>query len=202
MYAPGQLHYLRVDQGRSEEMVDTMRRLVRDYRAIPSLRAMLAETCAESGLEDEARRELRAMADDETAMLMMNASWSIGMYSLSMACSRLGEADIAQRLYEPLLAYEPYCHVAFRASYSTGSVARALGLLAATAGNTEQAERHLARAVEVNEKIGALCQLARARHDYGLLLHNAGRADEAEPHLASARALAERLGMRGPKATR
>ncbi len=134
---------------------------------------MLAEACAAAGLEDEARREMRAIAHDEKAQRMMNASWSIGMYSLAMACARLGDADVAERLYGPLRAYEPYCHVAFRAAAFTGSVARTLGVLAATAGRPEQAEGHLARAVEVNERIGAVRQLERARRDYALASSNA-----------------------------
>jgi tetratricopeptide (TPR) repeat protein len=96
------------------------------------------------------------MANDEAARSMMNASWSVGMCSLAMACARLGDADIAIRLYGELRPLEPYYHVAFRGSAFQGSVARTLGVLAATAGQHEEAERHLWRAIDQNELMGAL----------------------------------------------
>ncbi len=156
MYEDGQLHYLRLDHGRAEEAVERTRRLAHEYPAVPSLRCMLAEACAEAGLEEEARRELHAITDDEAAQLMMNASWSIGMYSLAMACARLGDADRAAELYRSLLRLEPYCHVAFRAASFQGAVARTIGRLAATAGRPQEADRHFRQAIERNERMGAL----------------------------------------------
>lgn len=129
---------------------------------------------------------------------MMNASWSIGMYSLALACARLGEADLATPLYQALRPLEPYCHVAFRGSAFQGSVARTLGLLAGTAGREQEAERHFRRAIEQNEQMGALPQLARARGEYGMLLRRRGDVEDARELLRSARDLASRLGMGDP----
>jgi predicted ATPase len=197
MYEEGQLHYLRLDQGRAEEVLTATRRLSREHPEVPSMRCMLAEACAETGREEEARQEVEAMRD-ASARLRMNASWSIGMYSLAMACGRLGDADLAARLYTELLPLERYCHVSFRAASATGSIARTLGVLAATVGRSEAAERHLRDAIERNERIGALYQLARARHDCALVLRERGEAEEAAGLLASAGSLAQSLGMQYP----
>jgi DNA-binding SARP family transcriptional activator len=195
MYEEGQLHYLRVDHGRAGDAVEGTRRLASEYPAVPSTRCMLAEACAAAGLEEEARRELYAVAADEATQLMMNASWSVGMHSLAMACARVGDADLAAKLYGALLSAEPYCHVAFRGASFRGSVARTLGVLAATAEDAENADRHFRRAIEHNERIGALCQLLHARRDYGSFLQRQGDEDSAAELLTSARELGMRLGM-------
>jgi hypothetical protein len=199
MYEVGQLHYLWLDHGRAQNSVAIMRRRVRDYPAVPSTRCMLAEAYAEAGLAEDAHRELAAIADDEATLAMMNASWSVGMYSLAMACSRLGDAACADRLYRSLLPMEPYCHVAFRAAAFLGSVSRTLGVLAATGGNADQADEHFRRAIDRNEEIGALWQLMRARRDYGLFLHERGEAARAAELLSSARDLGARLGISPPE---
>ena len=160
MYEFGQVYFLRLEQGRADEVVELPRSLVPVYPAVPSIRCMLAQACAETGRVDEAREYLLSMANDHDALSMMNASWSVGMYALAMACARLGDADLAPQLYRALRPLEPYCHVAFRGSAFQGSVARTLGVLAATAGHDEEAERHLRRALEQNERMGALPQLA------------------------------------------
>jgi DNA-binding SARP family transcriptional activator len=198
MYEVGQLHYLRLEQGRADEVIELTRRLEPVYPAVTSIRCMLAQACAEAGREDEAREYLHSMANDEAALSMMNASWSIGMYSLALACARLGNADLAAQLYDALCPLEPYCHVAFRGSAFQGSVARTLGLLTATAGREQEAERHFRRAIEQNEQMGALPQLARAQGEYGMLLRRRGDVEEARELLRSARDLASRLGMGDP----
>jgi DNA-binding SARP family transcriptional activator len=195
MYEAGQLCFLRLEQGRAGEVVELMQRVAPLYPAVTSIRCMLAQACAEAGLEDEAREYLQSMTSDEAAQSMMNASWSVGMYALAMACTRLGDTDLAPRLYRALSPLENYCHVAFRGATFQGAVARTLGVLAATAGRHEEAERHLSRAIEQNESMGALPQLARAQRDLGLLLRSRGDADKATALLESARALGTRLGM-------
>jgi tetratricopeptide (TPR) repeat protein len=195
MYEAGQLCFLRFEQGRADEIIELMQRLAPLYPAVTSIPCMLAQACAEADREGEAREYLQSMANDEAARSMMNASWSVGMCSLAMACARLGDADIAIRLYGELRPLEPYYHVAFRGSAFQGSVARTLGVLAATAGQHEEAERHLWRAIDQNELMGALPQLARARYDCGTLLRRRGDADRAAELVGSAHELARRLGM-------
>ena len=195
MYEAGQVCFVRFEQGRADEVIELMERLAPVYPAVTSIHCMLAQACAEAGREAKAREYLESMASDDAARSMMNASWSVGMCSLAMACARLGDAAIATQLYRELRPFEPYYHVAFRGSAFQGSVARTLGVLAATAGHDEQAERHLRRAIEQNERIGALPQLARARADLGMLMRRRGDADKAAELLGSAHDLAQRLGM-------
>jgi hypothetical protein len=82
---------------------------------------------------------------------------------------------------------------------SLGAVARYLGLAAAAANRPAQAIAHLESALALNERIGALPQLAHTRADLAGILA-AGSAPERERAaelVAAARETAQQLGMRG-----
>jgi DNA-binding CsgD family transcriptional regulator len=81
-----------------------------------------------------------------------------------------------------------------------GSADRYLGMLAAVLGESERAEEHFERAMELNRRMGAATWLAHTAYEYGrfLLARRGGRrAAEAEALLGEAAGLAERIGMPG-----
>jgi hypothetical protein len=81
---------------------------------------------------------------------------------------------------------------------STGSMARYLGLLAATERLYDVAVRHFQEALRVNEGIGAQSWVARTQADYGrVALARAGRGDRARTKtlLEAAVATFRRLGI-------
>jgi hypothetical protein len=81
---------------------------------------------------------------------------------------------------------------------STGSMARSLGVLAATAGWLDIAERHLVAAIEMNTRFGARPWIARARHDLAKMLirrDDAGDRARAIEELREALRLARDLGQ-------
>ena len=75
-----------------------------------------------------------------------------------------------------------------------GAADRYLGMLAATLGESERAEEHFERALELNRRDGRATWLAHTAYEYGRLLLARGPAtrDRAEALLGEAAALAER----------
>ena len=76
-----------------------------------------------------------------------------------------------------------------------GSGDRYLGMLAATLGDSERAERHFEAALELNRRMGAVTWLAHTHFEYGRTLRRGGEPERAGAMLAEAAALADRLGL-------
>jgi hypothetical protein len=81
-----------------------------------------------------------------------------------------------------------------------GSIASALGMLAATLERYEQAEGHFAAAATIEERLGAPLFLARTRASWARALIARGRPEDlerAQQMLGQAEETAERLGGAG-----
>jgi hypothetical protein len=76
-----------------------------------------------------------------------------------------------------------------------GSVARGLGVLAATAGRYDDAEAHFEAAVEIERRMGARPWLAHAQHDYAAMLAGRGDGERARGFAREALAGYRELGM-------
>ncbi len=76
-----------------------------------------------------------------------------------------------------------------------GAADRYLGMLAATMGESERAEAHFERAMELNRRMGAVTWLAHTAYEYGRFLR--GDRARAAALLGEAASLAERIGMPG-----
>jgi DNA-binding CsgD family transcriptional regulator len=78
-----------------------------------------------------------------------------------------------------------------------GAADRYLGMLAATLGESERAEEHFERAMELNRRMGAVTWLAHTAYQYArmLLARGPGEHHRAGALLGEAAALAERIGM-------
>ena len=144
------------------------------------------------GREDEAR-EL-ALAEDLQSIPWEQA-WSTAMILWAMVCSRLAIVDRAGELYELLAPFSGQLAATPPAVY--GSIAWALGTLAATLERYEQAEDHFAAAAEIEERLGAPLLLARTRAGWAGALIARGRPedlDRAQTMLDQAEETAARLG--------
>lgn len=110
----------------------------------------------------------------------------------------LGARDVAAALL-PLLAPHAQRHVAFGVGAGGGgSVARYLGLAAATTGAWDDAVAHFDAAIASNERAGARTFAAYARHELARALRERGAAGDTERAaalFAQAREAAERLGI-------
>jgi DNA-binding SARP family transcriptional activator len=192
-----QLYALRRDQGRLGEIEDFVRSSAERYSTYPIWRCMLALTAAELGHASEAHQALEALAADGFGHLPFDETWLASMALLAETASVLGDAKHAAVLYDLMLPYADRVAVSY-AEISTGSVARNLGLLAATTERWDDARRHFEDALGANERIGARPWLAHTQEDYARMLVTGGTpadGQKARELLAEACSTYRELGM-------
>jgi tetratricopeptide (TPR) repeat protein len=190
-----QLYVLRREQRRLDEIERLVRESVEEYRTYPAWRCVLVQMLAELSQEAEAKSALEALAVDGFAGVPFDEWWLVSMSRLAEAASNLDDRRHAASLYERLLPYRDRVAVTYSEN-TAGSVARYLGLLAATMGRWEAAERHLGQAMAVNEKAGARPWLAHTQRDLGrMLLERGGNASRARELLSESCQTYRTLGM-------
>jgi tetratricopeptide (TPR) repeat protein len=186
---------VRTFQGRLGELVEQMVQFAGEPDSLAGWRAGAAIALIESGREDEARA--LALAEDFQS-IPWDKSWSIAMFFWAEACSRLRVLDRAGELYKFLAPFSGQLAASDIAAW--GSIARALGALAATLGRYEEAEGHFAAAAEIEERFGAPLLLARTHAGWARALIARGRPedlDRAQQMLEQAKDAAGRLGAEG-----
>jgi DNA-binding SARP family transcriptional activator len=159
--------------------------------------AVVAMLEIERGSRARAAELLDELAADDWALLPRDANWHV-ICEAAEVCALLGDAGRAARLHEMLLPHARLFPVVARAVCCYGSAEHYLGRLAATAGRTDDAVRHLERGVRANDALGALPRATVGRlHLAELLLTRdaAGDAARARELLADAAAAAESLGL-------
>ena len=177
-----QLYMLRREQGRLEEIEHLLRRSVDEYPYFPIFRCALAQTAAELGDARTAGDTLEALGDDSFAGLPFDEDWLVCMGLLAEVASTLRDGERAPDLYRLLLPYGDRVAISYNA-FSTGALARNLGLLATLMGRYDDAARHFEHALELNEGIGARPSLARTQEDYGRMLLDRARPGDREKAL-------------------
>jgi DNA-binding SARP family transcriptional activator len=188
------LFVLRRAQGRLGELEDVIARSVREYPALIRFRCALAHLYAELGREGDARRVLDDMLSRDLAHEHLDAEWLFSMALLADPCVQLGERAGAEKLYALLLPYEGLYAMA-PVETVFGSMARGLGVLAATLDRPDAAARHFEVALEVERRMRARPWVAHAQHDYGAMLLDQGDVARAEPLLDEAAVTYRELGM-------
>jgi DNA-binding SARP family transcriptional activator len=181
-------------RGSVEEYEPEIRELAADYPARPAFRCALALLHARLGGAREAQEALDDLVSDDVAALPFDQEWLYGTSLLAEACALLGDAESAAVLYRLLTPWAGF-NVAEVAEGFRGSVARYLGLLAATMGRWEEAEQHFQRAVEMNARMGARPWLAHTQHDYARMLLVRDESPRAHGLIAEALATYRELGM-------
>ena len=142
------------------------------------------------------------LATDDFAALPRDAEWLFCLSVLAEVAAYLRDRDRAATLHRQLL---PYASLNADASgeVAIGSVARYLGLLAATMGHCNEAAQHFEDALAMNERMGARPWLAHAQHDYARTLlarNDPGDRDRAQELLHQALATYRELGIEPPAA--
>jgi tetratricopeptide (TPR) repeat protein len=192
-----QLSTLRNNQGRNAELTDVMRANVESQPHIPAWRAALARLYAETGQLAEAREQvdiLRADGFDHP----LNWAWCSYMVTLSEAVCELQDRSAAAVLYERLHPLAGQLYVLVGLIVCGGSYALYCGMLAACLGRWDDAERHFADALAMNERLGARPFVVRTRRAWaGMLLDRAAPGDAARARdlIAAGLAEAEPLGV-------
>lgn len=190
-----QLVYLRVEQGRAQEIEAVARAQMQRFPDTPAWRTALASLLVAAGRLDEARRELARIARHAFADIPRDRGWLPSLAFASEVAHATGDAANADRLHALLSPYERLCVVAGSLLFY-GSVSHHLGLLAATRRRDAEALSHFERALDVHERLGARAWSARTQIAMAELLAQ-GRADGdaeraadlATAALAAARAL-------------
>ncbi len=187
------LHWLR-------GQLDGLQPMVHDFAErfpwIPAFRAAEAFVLAETGDTDEASRIVAALSPDGFAAIPRDGIWNIAMWTLANTAVRLGDRELAARVYDQLIPVADNS-VALGASMYLGPARTPLGMLAALLDRVDDATTHFETAIERLRALGARPFLAFALAEYALALRRAGSARDAEAQALAAEAagLAVELGM-------
>jgi len=175
-----QMTQIRSMQGRAGELVPAVRELAERFPGIPAWRSGLITLAARSGDHELARREIERFAGEDFSAIPRDTNWFAGMSLLGEAIALIGDDSRAERAYEELLPYEGRVIVVARAAGCNGPVDRVLGALAKTLGRLDDAERHLANAVEISSRMGDRPGIALSGLGLAELLLERDRSNDRE----------------------
>lgn len=191
-----QMFGIRREQGRLTELAPVIRVLAGKARPDGPWRPGLVCLLADLGMEDEARRELSAIAHEGLDPYRQSL-WLASLMYLTDACSALDDEATAALVYPAL---EPYAGTNVMIGHLVacqGAADRYLGMLATTLGEWRQGEAHFETAMLLNRRMGASTWLAHTAYEYARLLLKRPESDRdgAAALLDQAAALARRIGM-------
>lgn len=172
-YYGAQLIQLRRMQGRLSELEDLVREHTAANPGVASFRVTLAGICASEGRYDEA---LDIVADDASSRLAnfpRDPLWLINVTGIAWVAAAVGQSeaperatDLARLVYEQLLPWSDRAiHIGIVAREP---VAHFLGVLAATLGLDDEAEKYFATALEIEHRIGAVLYVASTQVERAL----------------------------------
>ncbi len=190
-------YMLRREQGRLGEMEPIIAGSVAAYPTRPVLRCVLAHLYLGLGRTDDARRVFDRLAADGFSGLRKDNDWLFEMSLLAEVADHLADADRAGTLLELLRPYAGR-HATSGGEVSTGSMARSVGILAATLGRWAEAESLFELALDRNAAMGSPPWVAYTQYEYARMLiarDEPGDRERAADLLAEAAATGERLGM-------
>jgi len=156
-------------EGVTDELLQMAEAMLEQYPTVAGWRAIVSTLYARSGREDDARRELRRIADAGFENVPRDLVWTSALAFSSETAALLGDREAAAVLY-PLLEPLGHLHVVLGWALYDGSIARRLALLALTLGRLDAAQAHYAAAIEAERRMGALAALAQTDQDYEALL--------------------------------
>jgi tetratricopeptide (TPR) repeat protein len=183
--------------GQLEEVEQEIHELVAEYPARVALRCTLAHLAARLGRKEEATCLLGQLVRDDLVALQFDNEWLFGVSLLAETCALVGDADSAALLYRRLLPWGSLI-VLDHPEVVRGSVARYLGLLAATHGHLEEASAHFEAALATNARLHLRPWLAHTQADYGRMLlewDDGVERESAHEFLRRALAAYRQLGM-------
>jgi tetratricopeptide (TPR) repeat protein len=189
---------LRREQGRLPEIAELLRRSVDEYPGYRSFRCVVALLDCEVGREDAARNALAELSASDFEVLPRDSEWLFSLCILAEVATHLGEEAGATTLYDLLLPFHGL-NAVDAGELAIGSVARYLGLVAATTSRWGDAETHFEAALEANARMGARPWLAHTQDDFARMLITRdapGDAEKAQALLTEALTTYEELGMR------
>lgn len=190
---------IRSFQGRPEEMLPQVRRMVERYPAIPAWRLALIAFLVDAGRRDEALAEFEPFAARGFAALPRDANWLTAISRIAEVAAVLDQREAAEELFGLLEPFEGEVVVVGRAAAVNGPMERYLGLLARTLGDYDRALDYFVRAGQIMKRMGERPLRIQTRlHGAETLLMRDGEGDRERAFELSGRVLEEgqALGMR------
>ena len=149
-----QTYFIRTEQGRPREALELVQHAAERLTWYPFLRCELADLHVQLGEERASRILYFELADDGFGSVPRDNEWILALTLLAPLSVRHDDLNRVSMLYELLLPFAAR-HAVGHAEGTTGSVSRALGILAAGLSRFHDAETHFAFAIEHNEQMGA-----------------------------------------------
>jgi tetratricopeptide (TPR) repeat protein len=193
-----QLLILRRDQGRIQEVRPYLEDVAHRYRQRRTWGIALALMYAELGQLEAARARLALLSPGGFEAIPRNLAWSSLVALVAEVCALTGQVEEAAALYPQLVPWAGHNIVTGSAALCFGSASRYLGLLAAQAGDLDQAVAYLEEGLAQNRSMRARPQVVRSYLDLAEALLRRGRAadrDRALDLLARGATEARSLGM-------
>jgi DNA-binding CsgD family transcriptional regulator len=192
-----QMFSIRREQGRLAEVLPVLPHLVATQAESAIWRPGLAVLNMELDLRDEALAEFEALATNDFATIPRSGLWPTSMAFMAEVCVYLKDAARAATLYQVLSPYAGRNIVTGNNAPCFGAADRLLGLLAATRGEWDTAQRHFEAALAMNLRTGGRPWLAHTQLDYATLLlrKRESGGERAAKLLEAALATARELGM-------
>jgi tetratricopeptide (TPR) repeat protein len=180
---------VRVEQGRSSEVLEVLRNFAANYPRTVAWRSMYAYALTRSGEREASAREYESTKQSGFAQ-PDDLLWLLSTASLSEVCHAQNDAEGAALLYERFAPFASRFVVIGFAIACLGSIERYLGLLASTMGQSELAAQHFERAIAANRRVQGALPLAYTLYDYAKLLRAGAETSRADACLAEAEAIA------------
>ncbi len=193
-----QLLVLRAEQGRLDEVCQSLEEFARRYPATPVWRAAAAYAQSQIGREDEARRAFESLCAGGLAGVPRDAEWLSTVALLICTGARLRDARRSEALGAMLAPYADLAVITGRGSTCLGPVSLFIATAAITAGHVDDAIAAFEAALEAVSRWGAVPQVAALRMGLSDALTRAGR-DQQRARLLKSQGLQTiaRLELRG-----
>jgi class 3 adenylate cyclase/ATP/maltotriose-dependent transcriptional regulator MalT len=172
-----QMFTIRREQGRLDEVRPVIEMMARGEAEHSTWRPGLAAVYAELGFIDEARAEVRNLVTPGLTRLPRDSLFLASVTFLADAATAVGDRSAASTLYATLEPYRGTTVTIGHLIACYGAVDRYLGALAETAGRARDAERHYAKAIEIDGLLPSPVWLAHSRFRYANFLVHQGRRD-------------------------
>lgn len=146
-----------------ENSLTTFNELADRYPAMPVFRAVEAHLYASLDRPTEARDSIARLAPGHFDAIPKNVDWLAAMGLLAEVAGTINDADVASVIHDLLLPYVRQGIVLDWSIVCLGSVARYLGIAAATMGQLDRAIAHLESGIDADARMGARPYVAHGR---------------------------------------
>jgi class 3 adenylate cyclase len=196
-FVGGMFYYIRLHQGRPDELIGTLEGLVESQPGAPVWHVALAGSLVESDRVEDARFHYMWLAADDCANVPNDVEYPVTIDGLARMAYRVRPPqEVLQSIYTRLLPFSGVMN--WSGVGISGPNDLGLAMTAAALGRDDDADRHFAATLALCEQARTHCWTARAHFDWSRVLADRGVAVKAREHAEIAVAMGEELGMDGP----